>query len=198
MLLPLLLPLLLLASCGPVNGLPIPDDVRHPLLLFPGLGASQLDARINKTSSPHFFCHKQQDWFRLWLDPAYMLPKIIDCFFDNMRLVYNEETGRTENPSGVETRVAGYGSTRDVEYLTEQLGMKFRASMSLFLSPVFPPVFATCPSACLTMFLQSTAGYFNALVEALISLGYKRDVSIRGAPYDFRKSPRECCTQAAS
>ncbi|KAG9509956.1 Group XV phospholipase A2 [Fragariocoptes setiger] len=34
-------------------------------------------------------------------------------------------------------------------------------------------------------------GYFQALVEHLVSLGYERDRTIHGAPYDFRRAPNE-------
>lgn len=34
-------------------------------------------------------------------------------------------------------------------------------------------------------------GYFVNVVNALVQLGYRREVSIRGAPYDFRKAPFE-------
>lgn len=34
-------------------------------------------------------------------------------------------------------------------------------------------------------------GYFDVLVENLVSLGYERDVNIFGAPYDFRRAPNE-------
>ena len=49
---------------------------RHPVLLFPGLAASTLEAKINKTTVPHFFCSKQRNWHKLWLDPAYIIPKV--------------------------------------------------------------------------------------------------------------------------
>ena len=29
------------------------------------------------------------DWFYLWLDPTQMLPWLINCWEDNIRLVYN-------------------------------------------------------------------------------------------------------------
>lgn len=33
--------------------------------------------------------------------------------------------------------------------------------------------------------------YFATLVNRLVSMGYKRDVNLRGAPYDFRRAPNE-------
>ena len=38
------------------------------------------------------------------------------------------------------------------------------------------------------LFLLS-ATYFHNIVEALVSMGYERNTTIRGAPYDFRKAP---------
>lgn len=35
----------------------------------------------------------------------------------------------------------------------------------------------------------SAGSYFKDIGNALVSLGYERNVSIRGAPYDFRKAP---------
>lgn len=35
----------------------------------------------------------------------------------------------------------------------------------------------------------SAGGYFYQIAAALASIGYVRDLSIRGAPYDFRKAP---------
>nr|XP_053644998.1 phospholipase A2 group XV-like isoform X2 [Cherax quadricarinatus] len=34
-------------------------------------------------------------------------------------------------------------------------------------------------------------GYFNNLVSGILPLGYERGVTLRGAPYDFRKAPNE-------
>ena len=121
---------LFLASC--FYTVDADDGGRHPVLLFPGLAASTLEAKVNKTTVPHFFCKKQRDWFKIWLDPAYILPQVIDCFFENMKLVYNETTGRTQNVEGVETRVVGFGETEPIEYLTNSYGLAIRASKLLF------------------------------------------------------------------
>lgn len=37
--------------------------------------------------------------------------------------------------------------------------------------------------------------YFKAFGMMLLTLGYQADISIRGAPYDFRKGPSKCCEQ---
>ena len=78
---------------------------------------------------------------------------------DNMRLVYDNTTRTTRNSPGVMTRVPGFGSTKTVEWLDPS---------------ELPPT-----------------GYFNEVVDAMVkdSLGYVRDSTVRGAPYDFRKAP---------
>jgi len=133
--------------------------VKYPVLLVPGLSASQIDARLNKKTAPHSFCQTKTDWFTIWLNPTELLPGFIDCWVDNFRLVYNEATGRTENSPGVETRVPGFGDVRTIEYL----------------SPIHIPA----------------TGYFHSLIISLRKIGYVRNETIRGAPYDFRKAPNE-------
>lgn len=36
---------------------------------------------------------------------------------------------------------------------------------------------------------RSPTGYFKDIVDAIIPLGYERDITVRGAPFDFRKAP---------
>lgn len=38
----------------------------------------------------------------------------------------------------------------------------------------------------------SAGAYFKDIANALVALGYKRNKTIRGAPYDFRKAPSKC------
>lgn len=40
---------------------------------------------------------------------------------------------------------------------------------------------------------RSPTGYFKDIVNALVPLGYERGVSVRGAPFDFRRAPSEYC-----
>ena len=54
--------------------------------LVPGDGGSRIEARLNKTWVPHYFCYKKSDWFELWLNVHYLAPEAIDCWADNMRL----------------------------------------------------------------------------------------------------------------
>jgi lysophospholipase III len=117
-----------------------------------------MDAKLNKTTSVHIFCQKiTKDFFNIWLNLELLVPLVIDCWIDNIKLTYNNDTRQTSNQDGVETRVPGWGDSNVVEWLD--------------------------PS------LASTGSYFKDIGNALVTLGYKRGESLRGAPYDFRKAP---------
>lgn len=133
-----------------------------PVILVPGDGGSRLDAKLDKDSVPHYICSKKtKDFFNVWLDMELLAPIIIDCWIDNVRLNYDNVTRTTSNQPGVETRVPGWGDPDMVEYLDP--GDKY----------------------------LSVTYYFKYIGDALVQNGYVRNVSIRGAPYDFRKGPNE-------
>ena len=58
----------------------------HPVIMIPGDGGSRIEARLNKTRGPSSVCYWTSDWFELWLNLYYFLPKTFDCLVDNMRL----------------------------------------------------------------------------------------------------------------
>lgn len=89
----------------------------HPVVIIPGLEGSQLHARLQKTHSRHFYCAKKSNWFTLWLNPALLAPKVIDCFIDNMMLDVHPITNRSVDREGVEIRIPGFGGTETVEFL---------------------------------------------------------------------------------
>ncbi|XP_055546435.1 phospholipase A2 group XV-like [Wyeomyia smithii] len=131
-----------------------------PVIFVPGDGGSQVDAILKKQDSVHFYCQKTTDtYFNLWLNKELLVPFVIDCWIDNMRLVYNRTARTTENSPGVVTRIPGFGTSETVEWID--------------------------PSHA------SEGAYFVNIGNALVQNGYKRDISIRGAPYDFRKAPNE-------
>ncbi|KAK0077115.1 hypothetical protein PV326_010270 [Microctonus aethiopoides] len=133
---------------------------RSPVILIPGDGGSQVEAKLNKTIVPHYLCEKTSDYFNIWLNLELLVPIIIDCFIDNMKLIYHNDTRTTTNTPGVDIRIPGWGDPLSVEYLD--------------------------PSKA------SPGSYFKDIGNMLVNdMGYVRNLSLRGAPYDFRKAPNE-------
>lgn len=141
----------------------IKDSEHHekqlsPVILVPGDGGSRIDAILNKKYS--FWCDYHTDQFYdIWLNKQQMSPWDIDCWSDNLRLIYNNVTRKTTNSPGVNIRFPGWGYSRTVEFVDTS-----HATVS---------------------------AYYVNLATALVQNGYHRGVSIRSAPYDFRKAPNE-------
>lgn len=130
----------------------------HPVVLVPGDGGAQLEAKLNKTDVVHYICEKTtSDYFNIWLNMELLVPVVIDCWVDNIKLFYDNVTRKTYNAPGVDVRVPGFGSSETVEWLD--------------------------PSHA------STGAYFKDIGNLLVTLGHVRNVTIKGAPYDFRKAP---------
>ncbi|KZC12915.1 PREDICTED: group XV phospholipase A2-like [Dufourea novaeangliae] len=132
-----------------------------PVIFVPGDGGSQVEAKLNKTTVVHYLCEKiSTEYFNIWLNLELLVPIIIDCWIDNMKLIYDNVTRTTRNQDGVDIRIPGWGDPLVVEYLD--------------------------PSKA------SPGVYFKDIGNMLLTqLGYIRNHSIRGAPYDFRKAPNE-------
>ncbi|XP_022787807.1 group XV phospholipase A2-like isoform X3 [Stylophora pistillata] len=89
-------------------------EAKVPIVIVPGDGGSQLQARINKSTVPHVWCEKtSSSWFDLWLSIESMLPGAIECWADNIRLAFNETSQRMGNAPGVEVQVPYFGTTQD-------------------------------------------------------------------------------------
>uniref|UniRef100_A0A0N4WG24 Lecithin:cholesterol acyltransferase n=1 Tax=Haemonchus placei TaxID=6290 RepID=A0A0N4WG24_HAEPC len=95
----------------------------------PGDGGSQLEANLTgKPTVVHYICSKQTtDYFDLWLNLELFTPLVIDCWVDNMMLVFNSTSGMSSNMPGVDIRVPGFGGTSTVEWLD-----KSKASQGLY------------------------------------------------------------------
>ncbi|CAL8096777.1 unnamed protein product [Orchesella dallaii] len=90
----------------------------HPVILVPGDGGSQVEAKLDKPATVHYVCTKKTDeYFSLWLNLELLVPVVIDCWVDNMRLIYNFTTRGTVNSPGVVINVPGFGNTTTVELL---------------------------------------------------------------------------------
>ncbi|KAM9067127.1 lysosomal phospholipase A and acyltransferase isoform 1-T1 [Sarcophilus harrisii] len=117
----LLLLLLLLPPPLPSAQAPPPQRAaprRPPVVIVPGDLGNQLEAKLDKPTVVHYLCSKKTDsYFTLWLNLELLLPVIIDCWIDNIKLIYNRTTRTTHSPDGVDVRIPGFGDTFSVEYL---------------------------------------------------------------------------------
>lgn len=95
-----------------------PRNIR-PIIIVPGLEGSQLEVKLNKPSVVQANCERRTDGFStIWVDITRMTPAKIDCFLDDMKLVYDPTSRKTSNAPGVETRSPGWGETWNIEYMS--------------------------------------------------------------------------------
>lgn len=92
---------------------------KSPVILVPGYGGSRLEARLNKTKRVHYFCDLKSDWTDAWVNVKLLLPYMIDCLIDNLRLEYDYASNTTKNTAGVEIRVKNDEHISSVEYLND-------------------------------------------------------------------------------
>ncbi|XP_009625762.1 lecithin-cholesterol acyltransferase-like 1 [Nicotiana tomentosiformis] len=134
----------------------------HPLILVPGAGGNQFEARLTKEYKPtSLVCNRWyplkkdfEGWFRIWFDPSVLLAPFTKCFNQRMKLYYDTDLDDYYNAPGVQTRVRHFGSTTSLLYLDPNL--------------------------------KKITEYMAPLVNALQQLGYRDGRNLFGAPYDFR------------
>lgn len=104
-------------------------DNLHPVILIPGSGGNQLEARLTAEYMPSgLFCNRffplKKDcdgWFRIWFDPSVLLKPFAKCYNRRMMVYYDPDADDYHNAPGVETRVLGFGSTQSLLYLDPNL-----------------------------------------------------------------------------
>ncbi|KAJ3672804.1 hypothetical protein LUZ60_006178 [Juncus effusus] len=129
----------------------------HPIIIIPGSGGNQLEARLTSDYKPSgLFCRLQKGsgWFRLWFDPTVLVSTFTKCFAERMMLYYKSDIDDYRNAPGVETQVPDFGSVKSMLYLNPHL--------------------------------KQITDYMGSLVSSLEKLGYKDNANLFGAPYDFR------------
>lgn len=101
----------------------------HPLIIIPGNGGNQLEARLTSSYIPSsLVCNRwyplkksKDGWFRLWFDPSVLLTSFTQCFAQRMMLYYDPDMDDYHNAPGVQTRVSNFGSTESLLYLDPHL-----------------------------------------------------------------------------
>ncbi|KAM0949950.1 putative phosphatidylcholine--sterol O-acyltransferase [Dioscorea sansibarensis] len=132
----------------------------HPLIIIPGQGGNQLEARLNNKQYKPLkrecgAMSEDGNWFRLWMDCSILEnPLTLPCFADQMRLHYDALLDDYGNTPGVETRVPFFGSTHGFLYKDPDL--------------------------------LNRSSYMAILVNRLKRIGYEEGENLFGAPYDFR------------
>ncbi|XP_057794334.1 lecithin-cholesterol acyltransferase-like 1 [Salvia miltiorrhiza] len=134
----------------------------HPVVLIPGAGGNQLEARLTGTYKPSsLLCNRwyplnkdPDGWFRIWFDPSVLLRPFTKCFSERMKIYYDPHLDDYHNAPGVETRVPSFGSTDSLLYLDPNL--------------------------------KYITSYMESLVRSLEEIGYVSGQNLFGAPYDFR------------
>ena len=70
----------------------------NPILIIPGDGSNDIEGKLtNRKNTTHWYCAKNNDWYTLWLDLKLLVPGVVDCWADNIKLIYNEEKDEFEN-----------------------------------------------------------------------------------------------------
>eukprot|EP00761_Pharyngomonas_kirbyi_P006282 gb/GECH01006288.1/.p1 GENE.gb/GECH01006288.1/~~gb/GECH01006288.1/.p1 ORF type:complete len:543 (+),score=122.25 gb/GECH01006288.1/:1-1629(+) len=165
------------------------SDSLSPILLVPGYSGSFLDSQSFSISSQNLFQEKYpskclkyfgsrnhdkrsqtKNRHRVWIDLEMLLPlrsqKLIDCFYETLRIDYNSTTGEYIFPKEISVfPVEEYGTgkgggTNGVDYF--------------FKNSFFGAEFLS---------------YYGKLIEHLEDHGYKRKKNLFALPYDWRVTP---------
>jgi len=87
-----------------------------PVILFPGLGGSGIQARLHKTSVPLFYCFKTWDWFGLWVQ-LYQGILSQPCWLENLSITYYPNNNTYGDEKGIDTRPYDFGGLNGVNKL---------------------------------------------------------------------------------
>ncbi|CAD7942781.1 unnamed protein product [Amoebophrya sp. A120] len=186
---------------------------RNPILFIGGMGASIIEATLNKTTAPREFCWKTAENYRVWLPYTGLLPGFADCFLDNFKLHWRDEVveedtedqvqgggGRIARSDRSDTNLMRQESRSSASRggLAPSMFSKKRRTSSLVLDESEVQAYALGDRIA-----PGTGGLTDGLVKGLWedlakvatdSGKYAKDINpkqINLLTYDFRKSPTE-------
>jgi lysophospholipase-3 len=143
---------------------PPPKDLnftRYPVILVPGDGGNQIYAKLNKSTAPHYLCKLKSSDYMLLWLSLQEVPPYVLDCF-------------------VDNMSLDYDNT--TRKTTDRPGVEIKIKGFGDTDTV----------EYLDSSRYSLTGYFNVIVDALVKrYGHQRGVSVRGAPYDWRRSPNE-------
>ena len=107
------------------------------------------------------------------------------CVEHLQNLQFDSSSNRSSNLPGVSTRISGFGTSAGIEYTDPSwaaylLGNAGKYALDLVNSKIYYYFYVLKKNLIRNFFILC---FF---ISELVERGYKRDVSIKGAPYDFR------------
>ncbi|KAM5208156.1 lysosomal phospholipase A and acyltransferase isoform 7-T7 [Hipposideros larvatus] len=171
----------------------LPAGRPPPVVLVPGDLGNQLEAKLDKPKVVHYLCSKKTDsYFTLWLNLELLLPVIIDCWIDNIRWELRHRWGAAQQlnlkrpPESISISSPPQETARLVYNRTSR-ATQFPDGVDVHV-PGFGKTFSL---EFLDPSKSSMGSYFHTMVESLVGWGYTRGEDVQGAPYDWRRAPRD-------
>ena len=166
---------------------------------------THIQAKLNKKTSPHWYCSKKSDWFTLWLSIEYILGPALNCWADNFKLEFEDGTFRNtdgECKLDVDYNLMGRGVLGLPCRLWKEDGfdwLVFCICRGFQKRAERDESIATGVQTRVPGFGESRTldysdnhgllSYYKPLVDALLKVdGAVEDVTVRSAPFDYRYS----------
>ena len=67
-------------------------------------------AKLTDADPPHWWCHKNRDWFTTWLVVDQLIPEQKDCLLSRLVTTFDPSDGSYHNAKGVEIDVVDFGA----------------------------------------------------------------------------------------
>ena len=87
----------------------------EPVILFPGLAGSGLEAEIDKNYKPAWNCFKEWSWWGIWINLYEALAQT--CWFDNLNIRYFVHNNSYVDNPGVKIKARDFGGLNGVNKL---------------------------------------------------------------------------------